>query len=184
MVNSRGRPAGGGDARERLLAAAQRHVAAGDLDATSSRALAREAGVSHTLVNFHFDSRAGLVAEALAVRLAPHMVVEASTADGRLDARRLVDGLLSVWEHPVHGSALVRLARSAATGDSPVVQTYLQQAVFDRLDATIGTRRARRAAVAIVGLIFARYVLAVPTLATMPVDEARRLLLDLLGERT
>lgn len=182
MVNSRGRPKGGGDARARLLSAAQQHVAAGDLDVVSTRALAVEAGVSHTLVNYHFGSRSGLVAEALAVRLAPHRVLDASIDEhGHLDVRRLVRGMLLVWEHPEHGAALVGLARAAASGESRVVIDYLQTAVFEQLSAAVGARRGRRDAVAIVGVLFSRYVLAIPAMASLSAAETEQLLLSLLG---
>ena len=50
VVDSRsGRPPGGGDARMRLLAAARLQLDAGDQAAESSRSLAVEAGVSHSL---------------------------------------------------------------------------------------------------------------------------------------
>lgn len=124
------------------------------------------------------------MAEALAVRLAPHRVLDASIDDrGELDVRRLVRGMLLVWEHPEHGAALVGLARAAARGDSRVVIDYLQTAVFDRLVAAVGIRRGQRDAVAIVGVLFSRYVLEIPAMAALTTAEAERLLLSLLGEQ-
>lgn len=72
MVNNGpGRPAGAPTARQRLMAAAQSHFDRGDLAAMTSRKLASEVGVSHTLVNYHFGSRDGLVAAVIALRAAP-----------------------------------------------------------------------------------------------------------------
>ncbi len=47
--------------RERLLAAAQRLFAQGGEDATSLRAITREAGANVAAVNYHFGSRDGLI---------------------------------------------------------------------------------------------------------------------------
>lgn len=53
-----------GTGREALLAAAVRAVAREGPDGLSYRAVAREAGVTHGLVHYHFGSREKLVAEA------------------------------------------------------------------------------------------------------------------------
>lgn len=49
-----------GEARDELLAAGLRLFAEQGFDATSTRQLAAEAGVSHALLRYHFSSKAGL----------------------------------------------------------------------------------------------------------------------------
>jgi AcrR family transcriptional regulator len=53
------------DARERILAAAVRRIALEGIDAVAIARIARDAGVSSSLVHYHFDSRESLLAEAL-----------------------------------------------------------------------------------------------------------------------
>lgn len=187
MVDSRrGRPTGGGDARSRLLAAARRHLESGSLPAVSSRALAAEAGVSHSLVNFHFGGREGLLAAAASVSIAPHEVVVASMrADGSIDLRRLATSIIAVWEHPQHGAALTALAQDLAGGGarSTAIADYLERAVCGRLQDALGQERGRAATAAIVGTLFARYVIGVPSFTRMSPDEAARHLLLAIGGR-
>jgi len=183
MVNKVGRPAGGLDARQLLLDAAQRHFSLGDLGTVSARSLATEAGVSHTLVNYHFGSRDGLVAAAISLRVAPHQVVEAATdANGDLDLARLVHGLVLVWEHPEHGRQLVGFARELAAGgaQASAVSAYLQRTVFETLVEQFGVERARRMATVIIGMVFGRYVLEMPMLTALTPTEAARHLLSML----
>ncbi|HWS51284.1 MAG TPA: TetR family transcriptional regulator [Microbacterium sp.] len=184
MVNrSAGRPVRGFDARQRLLEVAQAHWDEGDLAAVSSRRLAAEAGVSHTLVNYHFGSKDALIAAALSMRVAPHHVVDAArSADGHLDVPRLVQGLVSIWEHPEHGPRLIAFARSLASGGerSRALLGYLQHTVFDALVTEFGRERARIMATAIIGVIFARYVLELPAMRALSPKEVAQHLLGML----
>ncbi len=183
MVNKVGRPPGGGEARRHLLDTAQKHFEAGDLAAVSARQLATEAGVSHTLVNYHFGSRDGLVAAAVSLRAAPHQVIASATdPDGTIDLTRLVRGLVQVWEHPEHGARLASFARDLAAGDerSPTLMSYLQNTVFAALAAQFGQERARRMAIAIVGVIFTRYVLRLPAMTAPDPAGAATILLAML----
>lgn len=184
MVNKRaGRPRGDATARQRLLDAAHRHFEAGDLIAMSARQLADEVGVSHTLVNYHFGSRDAMIAETVSLRAAPHQVVAAATDDdGHIDLARLVHGLVMVWEHPDNGARLAGFARRLATGDerSPTLMSYLQNTVFAALTAEFGQDRARRMATAIIGVIFARYVLHLPAMTALTPPQVAAHLLSML----
>lgn len=186
MVNkSAGRPRGAATARARLLDAAQQHFERGDLAAISSRRLAEEVGVSHTLVNYHFGSRDGLVAATIALRAAPHDVVALSRGgdgQGPVDPSRLAHGILAVWEHPEHGARLAQFARRLASGDGPAasISDYLQASVYEPLVEDFGREQARRMAVAIVGFLFGRYVLALPMFAGLSREEAGALLLSMI----
>ena len=183
MVNKVGRPVGGGDARQLLLDAAHRHFSEGDLATISARSIAAEVGVSHTLVNYHFGSRDGLVAAAISLRIAPHQVVEAATdSSGDLDLARLVHGLVLVWEHPEHGTRLVGFARELAAGgeQASAVSSYLQNTVFGALVEHFGNERARRMATVIIGVVFGRYVLEMPMLTALSPGEVAAHLLSML----
>lgn len=185
MVNKRpGRPQGASTARARLLDAAHEHFESGDLAAYSSRQLAAEVGVSHTLVNYHFGSRDALVAAAIALRAAPHDVIALSRGDdgrGPVDLSRLAHGILAAWEHPEHGARLAQLARRLASGDASAesISAYIQASAFEPLVDDFGREHARRIAAAIVGFLFGRYVLALPMFAGLSREDAGRLLLSM-----
>lgn len=182
----RGRPTGGGDARARLVTLARRHLEAGDLATTSSRALAEEAGVSHSVVNFHFGSRAGLLAAAAAVPVAPHDIVAASLrADGTLDLDGLLHRVVTLWEHPRHRERLLGLARGAADGGpaSAALAGYLEDAVLARLEQALGRERGRSVALVIVGTLFARYVVRLPSLTRLTPSATVRAMRVAIGER-
>ena len=140
-------------------------------------------GVSHTLVNYHFGSRTGLIAAAIALRAAPHDVIALSRDDdGRLDLERLAHGVLAVWEHPEHGARLADLARRLVSdsGASETIGDYLQSSVFDPLVDELGRARARRMATALIGFLFGRYVIALPIFTRLSTEEAGRLLFSML----
>ena len=62
VVNkSPGRPKGGSDKRERILQAAHSHFATFGFRDVSLRAVARDAGVDHALVNYYFGDKEGLL---------------------------------------------------------------------------------------------------------------------------
>ncbi|WP_296195416.1 TetR family transcriptional regulator [uncultured Microbacterium sp.] len=175
MVNSdvdrrRGRPRGASDTRERLIQAARSAIEGGEGAAFSARAIAREVGVSHTLVNYHFGSLAGLRAAAFAVAIAPHtLVVRSTRADGTVDIAALARAFLGAWEHPRLGPHLAAQARRVASSEAyaAAFSTYLESAVFGALVGPLGVAPARRAALAFVGTVFARYVLRVPIVADL-----------------
>jgi AcrR family transcriptional regulator len=54
-----------GDARERILAAAVRRIASEGIDEVRIARIAMDAGVSSSLVHYHFETREALLAEAL-----------------------------------------------------------------------------------------------------------------------
>jgi AcrR family transcriptional regulator len=175
--NRRGRPRGRPEARERLISVVSERISAGDLGEWSSRQIAAEADVSHSLVNYHFGGRRGLLAAAHALTVAPHQVIEASRRDGRLDPSVLIGALVAVWEHPGHGQALAGLARSAiARTEGEAVVAYLQDAVVDTLVAELGIDRGRRLALTLIGTIMSRYVIRLPSMTALSTTELVRLM--------
>lgn len=134
--------------------------------------------MSHTLVNYYFGGRQGLLTAAYALTIAPHEVVAASRdRSGRLDPAVLIARLVAVWEQPVHREALTGFARQAVGGEGrDVVVDYLQRAVFAEFVAELGIARGRRLGITIVGTIVARYLLELPGLAAAPADDVVRLM--------
>lgn len=174
MVNKRsGRPSGHSDARERLILTAQALIFSGNPSPPSSRSIAREAGVSHTLVNYHFGTKEELFVAAIALTTAPHHVVANSIRGGELDVKRLAAGIVAIWEHDVHGPTLAKFAREIGSGgpQAAVLSDYLERSVFDALVAAIGRQNARSLAIIIVGTIFTRYVLRLPMMTALSQTE-------------
>ena len=87
-----------------------------------------------------------------------------------------------MWEHPDHGARLLGFARAFAAGTLPAgaISTYLQHTVVETLTEAYGRRRGATMATAIVGFIFARYVLGLETFARLSPAEAAGLLYDSL----
>jgi AcrR family transcriptional regulator len=56
----------GADTRERILAAAVRRISSEGIDGVRIARIAMDAGVSASLVHYHFDTREALLAQALA----------------------------------------------------------------------------------------------------------------------
>lgn len=79
------------DARERILAAAVRRIALEGIDAVAIARIARDAGVSSSLVHYHFDSRESLLAEAVdySYTHAGDVRIDAREPEGASHAERL-----------------------------------------------------------------------------------------------
>ena len=78
-------------ARERILQAAVRRIASEGIDGVRIARIATDAGVSSSLVHYHFDSRDALLAEALeySYHHAADARIEAGEPTGRSRAARL-----------------------------------------------------------------------------------------------
>lgn len=178
----RGRPTDDLDARQLLISTTRELLLTGSAEALSSRAIARRAGVSHSLVNYHFGSRADLVAAALDLELAPHRLIEAARgADGSLDPLRLVTLAVAAWEQPRIRDRLLPVARAAAS--DPVHNPFLPylQGAVQALTPELGRERASRILVLVVGTIFARHLLQIEPLADLPPARVHHLVQEMLG---
>jgi AcrR family transcriptional regulator len=80
-----------GAARERILAAAVRGIAREGIEAVRIARIAMDAGVSTSLVHYHFESREALLAEALdySYARAGDVRIDAGEPDGASHAQRL-----------------------------------------------------------------------------------------------
>lgn len=185
MVNSgAGRPAGGSDARERVVRAANELFFAQGYAATSSRQVARVAGVSHSLVNYHFGSREGLFAEVMALNLTPSAVVaEAFSAGGRsplAQAHHIITTALRLWDRPEVHSSIVTVLGEAMREEAvrASVAEFFRDEIYAHIRARVGPREARLRAAGITGvmagIIFTRYVMRLEPLATLTTDEVVR----------
>ena len=175
---SRGRRPGTTETRETILEAARESFAAKGFRSTTIRAVASDAGVDPALVHHYFGSKDDLFLAALQVPVDPRQVLPGVLAEG-LDgaAERLLTTVLGLWDEPDTRRPLVAAIRSSL---SPETEANLFQDGFLRLvlgpiseavggpDALV---RAQLFGTQMIGLIVARYVLAIEPLASLPRDQ-------------
>ena len=177
MTVSRGRRPGAPDTRAEVLAAARASFAEKGFRGTTIRAVAAAAGVDPALVHHYFGTKDDLFVAALQISVDPREVLAPVVAAGPDGAgERLLRTFLSVWDDPELQPGLVALARSMMADDTAglvrdgflpvVVGPVLAGLVTDRPEV-----RVPLVASQVIGLIVARYVLALPPLAQMPAED-------------
>ena len=174
---SRGRRPGAPDTRAEVLAAARASFAEKGFRGTTIRAVAAAAGVDPALVHHYFGTKDDLFVAALAIPVDPREILAPVVALGPDGAgERLLRTFLSVWDDPDLQPGLLALARSLMADDSAglvrdgfipvVVGPVLAGLVRDRPEVRIPLVASQ-----VLGLIVARYVVALPALAQMPAED-------------
>jgi AcrR family transcriptional regulator len=174
-----GRRAGRPDTRSQILDAAREQFIAVGYRAATVRAIAAEAGVDPALISYFFGSKQHLFGEALALRANPAEII-AGQIDGPVDElpRRLITVLLETWDDPENQPTLLVIAQTGAGPDGAVltrgfVEEVLAGPITERLrQAGVSTEDARICSALLitqlVGVIYARYVLAADPVAAIP----------------
>lgn len=184
MVNKqRGRPAGGSDARQRILDAATERFLRDGFRRTTLRGIAAQAEVDHRLVNYHFGSKGGLFNAVMDLVASPGAIVD-QVAHGGVErlGPRLLDAVVGAWDHPRPRAQIRRLL--ADLDRDPRVRAafreYVETHVIGRLAELVGGRDARHrvapVASVVVGLFVTRYVVQVEPIASMSRAEVVRYL--------
>jgi AcrR family transcriptional regulator len=177
-VTARGRRPGGPDTRGAILAAARESFAHKGFAGTTIRAVAASAGVDAALVHHYFGSKDDLFIAALEIPVDPRQVVPMVFADGVDGAgERLLRVFVSVWEDPEARLPLIALVRASLGEAGPV--NLLREGVLRMVFAPLreilpgpdAEQRVQLVLSQLVGLVVARYVLAVEPLASMPADD-------------
>jgi len=160
--------------RSAILEAAQRLFAERGYDGTTIRDVAAEAAIDPAMVIRYFGSKDELFIRAAAIELelpALHKVARTSIGEA------LVRHFLGIWEGPQANSGMAVLLRSAASNDLSAgkMREVFAAQVLPAL-ARVGTRatvgrRAGLVASQLLGLALCRYVLKLPAIAEMPVEE-------------
>lgn len=174
---SRGRRPGAPDTRAEVLAAARASFAEKGFRGTTIRAVAASAGVDPALVHHYFGSKDDLFVAALEIPVDPREVLAPVVAAGPDGAgERLLSAFLGVWDDPAIQPGLLAMVRSLIADDSGglvrdafipvVVGPVLASLVADRPDVRIPLVASQ-----VVGLIVARYLLALPPMAQMPAED-------------
>lgn len=163
--------------RSAILEAAQRLFAERGYDGTTIRDVAAEAAIDPAMVIRYFGSKDELFIRAAAIELelpALHKVARTSIGEA------LVRHFLGVWEGPQANNGMAVLLRSAASNDLSAgkMREVFAAQVLPAL-ARVGTRatvgrRAGLVASQLLGLALCRYVLKLPAIAEMTVEELVR----------
>jgi AcrR family transcriptional regulator len=160
-----------------VLAAARASFAEKGFRGTTIRAVAAAAGVDPALVHHYFGTKDDLFVAALEIPVDPREILAPVVALGPDGAgERLLRTFLSVWDDPDLQPGLLALARSLMADDSAglvrdgfipvVVGPVLAGLVRDRPEVRIPLVASQ-----VLGLIVARYVVALPALAQVPAED-------------
>ncbi|HSK59217.1 MAG TPA: TetR family transcriptional regulator [Actinomycetospora sp.] len=179
----RGRRARGEDTRRAIVDAARAEFLERGYAAASMRAVARRAGVDPALVRYWFaeGKPALFVASLLLDGISPASIA-AKVAAGPVETmgERLIAEVLAVWERPDAQEKMRLLLRSVMSGfDLPSsLREYLMVEVFARVrPAVTGAEADLRVNLAmsqVVGVLVARYLVALEPLASVaPADVVR-----------
>jgi AcrR family transcriptional regulator len=167
--------------RDAVLSAAKERFATEGYEKTTLRAIARDAHVDPSMVLYLFGSKEELFRESLRLIIDPEVLVAALTGetDDEPDiGTRMVRTYLRIWETP-DTAATVRAMLQSATSNShahDAFRGFMQNYVLTAVSGVLGggeqaRLRATLAASQLVGTALLRYVVEVPPLATLPVEE-------------
>ena len=177
----RGRRQGEPVSRDAVLAAAKQRFATEGYEKTTLRAIAQDARVDPSMVLYLFGSKEELFRESLRLIIDPEVLVAALTgaADDDPDiGARMVRTYLRIWETPATAASMRAMLQSATSNSDAhdafrgFMQNYVLTAVSEVLGGGEQARlRAMLAASQLVGTALLRYIIQVPPLATLSVDE-------------
>ena len=174
---SRGRRPGAPDTRAEVLAAARTSFAEKGFRGTTIRAVAASAGVDPALVHHYFGTKDDLFVAALQIPVDPREILAPVVAAGPDGAgERLLRTFLGVWDDPDLQPGLVALARTVLNEDGArlLKEGFVPVVVFPVLGGLVADRPEVRSPLVVsqvVGLIVARYVVALPPMVEMPAED-------------
>lgn len=183
MARSSGRRPGDSGTREAIRAAAARQFAERGYDRTTLRSIAAEAEVDPALVAYFFGSKQKLFVEVVEPPFSPAEVVPRLFAGDRESlGERLAEFVLTVLENENARQRVIGLVRAAAS--EPEAARLVREMfgremvtrVAEALDVEDGQLRANLVASQVVGLVMARYVIAMEPIAAAPPETLRRAL--------
>jgi AcrR family transcriptional regulator len=172
-----GRRPGPTQTPEAILAAARRLFAERGVQATSVRAIAREAGVNPALVHHYFGTKDQLFVAALNLPFNPaDAVAELLAAGPRAQfAERLVRFFLAAWRDPSTGQPLQAVLRSAVGTEQGalLIRNAIADVLLTRLATALGVPRLRVAVAMshLIGLVLAATIVRVEPLASATDEE-------------
>ena len=182
----RGRRQGEPVSRDAVLSAAKQRFATEGYEKTTLRAIAQDAHVDPSMVLYLFGSKEELFRESLRLIIDPDVLVAALKGGPDEDPNigiRMVSTYLGIWEAPDTASSMRAMLQSATSNSDAheAFRGFMQSYVLTSVSGVLGggeqaRLRAMLAASQLVGTALLRYVMQVPPLATLSVDEVVRLI--------
>jgi AcrR family transcriptional regulator len=174
----RGRRQGEPVSRDVVLRAAKQRFAVEGYEKTTLRAIAGDAHVDPSMVLYLFGSKAELFRESLRLIVDPDALVDAMTGGDDDVGTRMVRAYLGIWENPDTAASMMAMLQSATSNPDAhdAFRAFMQDYVLTAVSGALGggeqaRLRAMLAATNLVGTAMLRYVIRVPPLATLPVDD-------------
>lgn len=180
--NRRGpRNAGEPDARAAILDAARDAFTEGGYSGTSLRHVSTRAGVDVGLIAYYFKTKDNLFRESVGMPIKPAtLIARALETPVEELGPELVRLVLTVWNHPRAGTSMRGIVQKWVTNDDNWVglgEFYQEMILMPLIDVLPGERpeyRASMAASTLIGLVTARYLLAIPAVREASVDDIVR----------
>lgn len=158
----------------------------------SLRMIAQLAGVSHSLVNYHFGSKQGLFGEVMSLTLMPSQVLGEALRQRpgetpAMLARRFVGTVVTAWDDAHFSDPFVAMLREAMAEESmrSNVAEFMEREVLAVVATRIGgpdaTVRAAGVGMCIAGLVMGRYLLRVGPLVALSKEEIVRVLAPMVA---
>ncbi|WP_055399257.1 MULTISPECIES: TetR family transcriptional regulator [unclassified Mycobacterium] len=174
----RGRRQGRPVSRDAVLRAAKRQFAKHGYDKTTLRAIADDARVDPSMVLYLFGSKAALFRESMKLVL-PSDLLTAEIAETDADLGcRVVRAYLGLWEQPETSASMASMVQSATSNRdaNDAFRGFLHDYLFTAVSGALGggdeaRLRAMLAATSLVGTAMLRYIMRVPPLSSLGVDE-------------
>lgn len=170
-----GRRPGENSTSEAILVAAASRFAELGYDRASLRAIAADAGVDQKLIAHYFGSKQQLFVAAIGLPFNPTHALSTVLAGDRTETgARLAALLVNVLEQPQLYQRMTGVIRAAASEPdiARMMREFLTREVFypiaELLETDQAEFRINLVGSQIVGLIVARYIVAIEPLASMP----------------
>jgi AcrR family transcriptional regulator len=167
-----------------ILSAARHLLASRGYEATTIRAVAREARIDPSVVMRYYGSKEGLFAAAVDVNL---QLPQPSRLPAHRIGEMLARHLISRWEGELSDEFIRLLLRSAGTNKSAAEQF---RRIFERQllkfvreltrDAPDARRRAATVSSQVLGLSYCRYILELPAVVEIDAESLARTLAPVL----
>ncbi|WP_077081283.1 TetR/AcrR family transcriptional regulator [Mycobacterium numidiamassiliense] len=173
-----GRPAGNSDTRERILISARELFARNGIGRTSIRAVATAAGVDSALVHHYFGTKEKLFAAAVRIPIDPMDIIGPLRETPVVElGHKIPSLLLPLWDSEL-GAAFIATLRSILTGSEVnLFRSFIQDIIAVEVGARVdnppgsGIIRVQFVASQLVGLLIARYIIALEPFASLPADQ-------------
>jgi AcrR family transcriptional regulator len=174
-----GRRPGNRDTRGEILAAARIAFAEGGLGGVSLRGIATDAGVDVALIHHCFHSKEELFLATMQIPVPIHELVAPLVAQGTDGlGERLVLTMLAIWESDLQASLVASLRTAVAEpATTRSMQEFLAVEVLGQVlqalpyPETEANRRLALVASQLGGLMIGRYILKLPALVELSVEE-------------